>query len=170
MKKSLTRRAVRVFLVYLLIACLAAAGAHAAGIVFRQYLRAANELIITAGLITVLLIWNREIPKEQKHKRIRGKIITLAAILLILIGLLLQVFMGIEKETVILKDGEKKVAVERSWFMFLERSYYDYHNIFWYPKNPHCTETYDDGDPDQLAYTDYYNSDGVFAERIFPAG
>lgn len=65
------------------------------------------------------------------------------------------------------RDGEKKVSVERSWIMFLERSYYGYKNIFWYEKNPHCTETYDDGDPNQLVYTDFYDENGNFTERVF---
>ena len=65
------------------------------------------------------------------------------------------------------RDGEKKIEVERGWIMFLERSYYDYDNIFWYRINPHCTESYDDGSPDQLIYTDFYNEDGVLTERVY---
>ena len=167
MKNSLTRKVIRVLLIYMLIICFAAVGAYAAGITFRQYLRIANEVIIAAGLITVLLIWNKEIPKEQKNKRKKAKIIAVAVILFSVIGLFLQIFAGIDKETVIQKDGEKKIEVERSWVMFLERSYYDYSNIFWYENNPHYTENYDDGSPDQLIYTDYYNEDGVFIDRVY---
>ena len=151
----------------MLITCLAALGAYAGGITFRQYLRTANEVISIAGLIAVLLIWKREIPKEQKTRRTKAKTITVVVFLLVLIGLFLQVFMGIDKETVIQKDGEKKIEVERSWIMFLERSYYDYENMFWYEKNPHYTESYDDGRADQLIYTDYYNEDGVLTERLY---
>jgi len=168
MKNRLTRKAIRAFLIYVLIVCLAAAAAYAAGAVFRQYLRIANQLIITAGLIAVLLLWNREIRKEQKHRRKIAKIITVAVILLILMGLSLQMFMGIDRETVVQKDGEKKIEVERSWILFLERSYYDYKNAFWYEKNPHFTETFDDGSPDQFLYTDYYDEHGVFTDRVFP--
>lgn len=168
MKNSLYRKAIRVLLLYVLFACLASVGAYAAGINFRQYLRIANELIITAGLITVLLLWNREIPTEQKSRRIKAKIITIAVFILILIGLFLQVFTGIDQEKVIQKDGEKKIEVERSWIMYLERSYYDYKNIFWYEKNPYYTESFDDGRPDQLLYTDFYNEDGDFTNRIYP--
>ena len=168
MKNSLTRKAIRVFLVYVLTACLAAAGAYVAGVVFRQYLRIMNQLIITVGLITVLLLWSREISEDQKHGRKKGKLITAAVILLMLMGLSLQVFMGIDRETVTEKEGEKKIEVERSWLMFLERSYFDYENAFWYEKNPHFTENYDDGDPDQFLYTDYYNENGDFTERVYP--
>ena len=87
--------------------------------------------------------------------------------LLILVGLLVPICVGAEQETVIEKDGEKKIEVESSWIMFLKRSYFDYENILWYAKNPHYTECFDDGRPDQLVYTDYYNSDGVFTERIY---
>lgn len=167
MKNSLTRKAVRILLIYVLIAGLAAAGAHAGGVVFRQYLRIANETILAAGLVAVLLIWIREIPRERTRMRTAAKIIAAAAIFLLLIGLLLQGFMGIDRETVVRKDGEKKIEVERSWIMFLERSYYDYQNVFWYKKNPHYTETYDDGDPDQYIYTDFYNEDGVFTGRVY---
>ena len=127
-----------------------------------------NQLIITVGLITVLLLWSREISEDQKHGRKKGKLITAAVILLMLMGLSLQVFMGIDRETVTEKEGEKKIEVERSWLMFLERSYFDYENAFWYEKNPHFTENYDDGDPDQFLYTDYYNENGDFTERVYP--
>ena len=167
MKRSLTFKASRSFLVYLLIACLAAAGADAAGVVFRQYLRIANQLIITAGLLTVLLLWNIEIRKDQKHRRKIAKIIMVAVILLILMGLPLHVFMGIDQETVVQKDGEKKIEVERSWILSMERSYYDYINVFWYEKNPRFTENFDDGDPEQFIYTDYYNENGDFTDRVF---
>ena len=168
MGNSPPRKAIKILLVYLLITCLAAAGAYAGGVVFRQYLRIANQLILTAGLIAVLVIWNREIPKEQKRKRTIARIITVALTVLFLLGLFLQVFIGIDKETVMLKDGEKKIEVERSWIMFLERSYYDYENIFWYANYPHYTESYDDGSPYRLIYTDYYNEDGNFTDRIYP--
>lgn len=62
MKKSRTRTAAVILFAYALAACLAAAGAHIGGVVFRQYLRIANEVILTSGLIAVLLIWNSEIP------------------------------------------------------------------------------------------------------------
>ena len=167
MQNSLTRNSVTILLIYALIACLAAAGAHIGSIVFRQYLRIANEVILTAGLIAVLLIWIKEIPRERKRKRVTAKIITVAVAFLILISVFLQVFTGIEQETVIQKDGEKKIEVERTWIMFLERSYYDYKNIFWYEKNPHYTKHYDDGNPSQYIYTDYYNEDGVFTDRVY---
>ena len=75
--------------------------------------------------------------------------------------------MGMDRERVTEKNGEKKIEVERSWILFLERSYYDYKNAFWYEKNPHFTESYDDGDPDQFLYTDYYNENGDFTERVY---
>lgn len=167
MKYSLTRKTVRILLIYALIICLAAVGAHTGGIVFRQYLRIANKVILTAGLIAVLLIWNTEIPRERKRTRVTARIVTAAVFFLVLIGLLLQVFMGIDRESVVQKDGEKKIEVERSWIMFLERSYYDYKNILWYERDPHYTENYDDGDPGQFLYTDFYNEDGVFTDRVY---
>ena len=170
MGKSLTCKAIKVYLAYVLIACLAAAGAYAGGIVFRQYLRIGNKLILTVGLLAILLIWNREIPAERKKTRITAKSITVAAVVLVLLGSFLQVFIGIDQESVILKDGEKKIEVECSWILLLERSYYNYENIFWYAKEPHFTEHYDDGSPDQYIYTDYYNEDGVYTGRIFKDG
>ena len=167
MKGNLTRKSVCIFLIYALIAFLAAAVANAAGIVFRQYLRIANEVIITVGFFAVLLIRNIEIPRERKRERVTAKIITVAAVFFVLISIFFQVVMGIDEETVIEKDCEKKIQVERSWIMILERSYYDYKNILWYESNPHYTESYDDGDPNQYIYTDYYNEDGVFTERVF---
>ena len=103
MQSNLTRNPIRVFLVYVLIVCLAAAGAYAAGVVFRQYLRIANQLTITAGLLTVLLLWNREVRKDQKHGRKKAKIVTAAVILLVLMGLSLQLFIMIIGWRMILK-------------------------------------------------------------------
>ena len=168
MAKSLTRRAIGVYLIYVLAAGLAAAGARVGGVVFRQYLRIANELILTGGLIAVLLIRCGEIPAERKRRRTAARIITAAVILFVLLAVFLQVFMGIDKESVTQRDGGTKIEVERGWIMFLERSYYDYKNILWYAREPHCTESYDDGSPSQFLYTDYYDEDGVFTERVYP--
>ena len=170
MKHGLTRKAITAFLIYVLVVCITALGAYAAGIVFRQYLRITNECVLIVGLFAVLLIWNKEIPKEQKNNRTKARMITAVVILLNLIGLFLRILTGIDKEMVKQEGGETKIEVERSWILFLERSYYDYKNIFWYTKNPHYTEHYDDGRQDQLIYTDYYNENGDFTDRVYPDG
>ncbi len=167
MKKSLTQKAIGIFLIYVSVACIAAFGAYAGGVVFRQYLRIANQAILIVGFIAVLLIWSKEIPKERKIQRMTVRIIAVIVILLVIFGLFLQMFMGIDKETVVIKDGEKKIEVERSWIMFLERSYYDYKNIFWYTKDPHYIESYDDGSPHQPMYRDFYDENGDLANRIY---
>ncbi len=167
MKKTLSHKALVIFLVYVLAVFLAAAGAYAKGIVFRQYLKAAAQAILAAGLVAVLFIRMKEIPPDMKRKHAAAKISVIAVIIIILLAFALQIFMGIDKESVIQKDGEKQIEVERSWIMFLERSYYGYKNVFWYEKNPHYTENYDDGDPDQFIYTDFYDENGNFTKRIY---
>ena len=167
MKSSLTRKAIGIFLLYALLSGLAAAGAYADGVVFRQPIRIVNQAILCIGLLTVLLIWIKEIPKERKRKRNAAIIVTAAVCLLLVIGVLFQAFLGIDRETIIEKDGVQKIEVEHSWILLLERSYYDAQNVPWYRKNPHFTEHFDDGDPGQYLYTDYYDESGAFTERIY---
>ena len=167
MKNPHMRKLTLIYLVFALLTGLVAIGTTAAGIVFRQYVRIIWEVILFTGLIAILLIHTREIPHEQSKKRLLAAILTVIIILFILIAVMLQVLFGIDQESVIEIDGKTQILVERSWFIILERSYYDYINPFWYRKNPHYTESFDDGDPNQLVYIDYYNEDGVLTERIF---
>jgi hypothetical protein len=51
--------------------------------------------------------------------------------------------------------------------MYYEVNYYDYANAIWYKAFPRIEENYDDGDPDQWIYTDYYDENGELIERVF---
>ncbi|MBR2739888.1 MAG: hypothetical protein IKD87_04390 [Oscillospiraceae bacterium] len=160
------RKALKAYLVFALLICLLCLSGRLFGIVFRQYLRIAGVSILAFGLIAVLSIMKREVPEENR----RGKILLNAAIIILILMIstaaFLQIFLGTDRETVVIRDNVKKIEVERSWIMFLERSYYDYGNALWYRRYPHYTEYYDDGDPDQYLYTDIYDECGNFTERV----
>ena len=82
--------------------------------------------------------------------------------------MLLQFFVSSDRESVVTADGEKKIKVENTFIMLYEVSYYEYGGPLWYRQYPCVRETYDDGDPDQLAYTEYYDENGTLTERVFP--
>ncbi|MBR2801572.1 MAG: hypothetical protein IKE21_03105 [Erysipelotrichaceae bacterium] len=160
-----SRKAFRIYLVFLLGCLLAALAGHAAGIVFRQYLRIMAVLLVGGGLFFVSLVKIRELPAQQKGKRAAATV--LLCIFCLLLGFGLFITLGSEKERTVERDGRKMIETESGFLLFLERSYYDYGNLFWYRKDPHYTISYDDGDPSQPVYTDYFNENGELSERIF---
>ena len=70
-------------------------------------------------------------------------------------------------ETAVDTEEGRKIRIVRQGFMMYEVEYHEYGNILWYGKYPYIRESYDDGDPNQYVYTDYYDENGDLIDRVF---
>ena len=157
-------KAVKVYIIYICIMLLVSGYARLNGIIFRQYLRYVNEVIVIIGLVYLLIRLKRLIPKEKKFIRLA---VSLLAVIIAVVAVMGICVFETDRETVVTVEGEKKIRVESSFFMYYEVTYYDYGNIFSYRAYPSIEENYDDGDPGQWIYTDYYDENGTLVERVF---
>ena len=164
MRKNCSSLLVKIFLSYLCILLLLSGYAMLNHLVFRQYFRTASGIIVFAGLIYLMILGRNRIPADKKLLRLGASALIGIIVCLTVLGYL---FFGTDKESVVMIDGQKKIKVESSFIMYYEVSFYDYRNILWYKAYPRIVENYDDGDPGQWIYTDYYDENGVFVERRF---
>lgn len=149
---------------YLIAMLLISFVAGRCGIVIRQYLRVAGKVAAVIGAAFLANTARDLIPSEKRFFRAAVSVIIVIAVIAVL---LMMFLLESDRESVVVMDGRKKVRVESSFLMFLEVSYHDYGNALWYRRYPCVIESYDDGDPDQLAYTDIYDENGTLTERIF---
>ena len=170
MGKRKTGKYITIYLIFIALVCIAALAAYFGNVIFRQHIKLITEFFLIEGLLAVLLTWYKEVPEESAKLRLIAKIVLIATVVLVTIGILLQVFMGIPRETVTETSEGKKVKVESSWIMYYEAAYHDYGNFLWYRRYPYYVETYDDGDPGQYLYTDYYDENGDYADRVYAEG
>ena len=150
-----------------MLACILSAAAYLSNTVFRQYIRYMNAGVLILGLIAVLIIWHRDISPDDRRKRIAARVLLILVIFLGVIGVLLQVLLGTDMETAVDTEEGRKIRIVRQGFMMYEVEYHEYGNILWYGKYPYIRESYDDGDPNQYVYTDYYDENGDLIGRVF---
>ena len=163
------KQKIRTVCVIFLFACvgltaLAAGFASAKHLIFRQYLRTAGKLVVDAALTYALIQLKNRIPKEKRAARVSAAVLIGIAFCLTLTA---QFLFETDRESVAVIDGQLKIKVERSFFLLYDVTYYEYENAFWYKAFPRAEENYDDGDPDDWIYTDYYDETGAFAGRVW---
>ena len=156
------------YLIYIGLLLLAAIAAGAQHRVFRQPVLRAAEIITAVWSFLVLFFAQDRILEGKKKWRSAAKLLLVLLAVLTTVLIFLQFFVFSDRESVVTADGEKKIKVENTFIMLYEVSYYDYGGPFWYRRYPCVRETYDDGNPDQLAYTEYYDENGTLTERVFP--
>ncbi len=162
MKKLLSDKIIRIYFVYICLLLLLIVYATVNQLIFRKYFRLINEVIIFIG-VTYILIRRAERSSEEGRQYF-------GSILIILIACMafgVRILSDTDKESVVLSEGERKIRAERSFFMYFEVDYYKYRNAICYKAYPCIEESYDDGDPDQWIYTDYYDEKGTLIERVF---
>ena len=153
-----------------LLLLLAAVGiVKACGLNFRQHFRWTVEILMGADLICLIFLARKRIEQKKKARIVTGVLAgLLTGIVCCAVGM--GIFLDTDRESAVTAGGRKKLKVESSFLMSYEVAYYDYGNAFWYRAFPCVRESYDDGNPDDLVYTDYYDEDGALAERVFPEG
>ncbi len=164
-KRNAVTKGYLIYIGLLLLAAIAAGAQHRA---FRQPVLRAAEIIAVVWSFVVLFSAQKRIPEGKKKWRSAAKLLLVLLAVLTTLLIFLQFFVFSDRESVVTADGEKKIKVENTFIMLYEVSYYDYGGPFWYRRYPCVRETYDDGDPDQLAYTEYYDEDGTLTERVYP--
>ena len=164
-KQNVAAKGYLIFLGMLLLAAVAAGAWH---LVFRQPVLRTAEITTVIWSFVVLFQAQKRIPAEKKNWRRASKAVLVLLAVLSSVLMLLQLFVFSDKESVVTADGEKKIKVENAFIMLYEVSYYEYGGPLWYRQYPCVRETYDDGNPDQLAYTEYYDEDGTLTERVYP--
>ena len=153
----------KIIMVYLIGLILLSVYAGMHQLIFRQYIRIISGILAIAGLTYLGFQAVNSLPAGRKKTRglLSAGIVLLAGAVLAL-GVLTEA----DRESVTVLDGQKKIRRESSFIMFYEVTYYDYGNLLWYRAYPCIRESYDDGDPGQWVYTDYYDEDGKLIERV----
>ncbi len=162
MKKLLADKFTKIFFIYICVLLLLIVYATFRQFIFRKYFRVINEVIIYVGIACILI-------RRAKRFSEKGKAY-FSSILIIVIACMAfgaRLLFDTDKESVVFLKEEKKIRVESSFIMYYEVNYYDYANAIWYKAFPRIEENYDDGDPDQWIYTDYYDENGELIERVF---
>ena len=167
MKKKRFRILPAVFLFCIVFPLLLRGCARMNCLILRQYVRIAGEIMMAAGLTYFAFRLIQKIPREKKTAR---ALLAVLAVTVLWLGAAVRFFFETDRESVVVTDGEKKIRVESAFFLFYGESYYEYGGPVWYRAYPRVQVSYDDGDPDQWIYTDYYDENGTLTERVFPDG
>ena len=154
----------KIIMVYLVGLILVTVYASMYQLIFQQYIRITGGILAIAGLTYLGFQAVNRLPAGRKKTRglLSAGIVLLAGAVLAL-GVLAEA----DRESVTVLDGQKKIRRESSFIMFYEVTYYDFGNLLWYRAYPCIRESYDDGDPEQWVYTDYYDEDGKLIERVY---
>ena len=141
--------------------------ARANGLILRQYIRIAGEIITAAGIMYFVFRLIMRIPREKKAPR---ALLSVLAVTVLCLNAAAGLFFNGDRESVVTENGRKRIRVESGFFLFYEETYYDYAGPVWYPAYPRVRLSYDDGAPDQWICTDYYDENGALAKRVFADG
>ena len=163
MKPKHTKILPKIIMVYLVGLILVTVYASMYQLIFRQYIRITGGILAIAGLMYLGLQAVNRLPEGRRKTR---TLLSIGVVLLAGAALALGILTETDRETVTIREGQKKIRRESSFIMFYEVTYYDYGNLLWYRAYPCIRESYDDGDPGQWVYTDYYDEDGKLIERV----
>ena len=158
-EKTLPKLAAACLIVILVLSAYAASQ-H---LIFRQPVRIASRILVIICLAYPAFRAVSRIPQEKKP--IRSLLFT--GIVLLAGVMLAAGLLSGERESVEVIAGTRKIRCVNSSFMLYEVTYYDDGGPLWYRAYPCVRESYDDGDPEQWVYTDYYDEEGNLIERKF---
>ena len=166
MKKSVFPAVRTAYLCYLAFVTLLLGGFRAGGLVLRQRFAWLLAAVAIAGLFVMLALWRAQ-RRAAGRKTQAVTALLIAAALATCLAVPAHLLLFADRESVAVVDGQRKIKVETEFFILYDVTYHDYVNPFWYRQFPCVQESYDDGDPDDLVYTDYYDAAGTLTKRVF---
>lgn len=167
MKKNRSNILIKAILIYLCFLLLVFGFGKLNHLIFRQTFRQISGLLALAGLTYLMFRAKNRIPAKKKAARLVVSVVSVLIVIAVCFVLAAHAFFETDRESTVIRNGQKKIKVESSFILYYEVAYYDYGTRFWYKAYPCIRESYDDGDPDQWIYTDYYDETGALVARVF---